>query len=508
MGIKNLISALRRAGYEPQPITTSVLSGAIVAIDGGQFFSRHLATAHRRYVEVCSLYHVVSGNFEREAIFTDAVRRMVSDIKRMLSANIAPVLVLDGEKTVDQKKATREKRAKEREKTAERERELRDELAQVQDLETRVKAEEISPFAELDEMLEQNLDFSSIVERGVAIANAASSKLDPRPSTLKGKVDLLRSLSARSFQRFTRDETAAIDALLAALGVVVLEAPDEGERLCALLARKGVVDYVLSTDSDVLAFGATRLLRSTDAFDGFAGSAECYELAGVLHALDMTYPQFVDFCILLGTDFNSTIPGVGEVRARKLHRDLGGCLDTPMPNNYEAHRENLNIAWCRHFFTMKDIEGIEMAREVVMPRRASIDRDDMWENVPAPFQYLRDEFAPLLARLSPSSEPLPILERDLPDREELKARAKHKPQRVPRNTGSAASVAAGKLLAALKGDGGRGALSRTSAGEGGSADEGGSAEAGKRKVAPASRMRAGAKASPASKGAPPASKKA
>ncbi|KAJ1900083.1 hypothetical protein LPJ81_004013 [Coemansia sp. IMI 209127] len=95
----------------------------------------------------------------------------------------------------------------------------------------------------------------------------------------------------------------------------------ESECVCARLTRGGVADAVCSEDLDVVAFGGRRLLR------GFYGqglnSMVIIDHERALGELGLTHEQFVDMCILCGTDFCSTLEKVGPITALKLVRQHG-----------------------------------------------------------------------------------------------------------------------------------------------------------------------------------------
>lgn len=403
MGIRNLMDVLKRAGVLPGVTPQADLPGSIVAIDGAQFISRHLSTAHRRHVEGAPVGQLLSARWDRRRVFSDFVGRMLEDLRMMVEKNISPVIILDGETTMDQKSATREKRLADRKKTEERESAVRKILAEVPDIEAALRNEQSAEPVSLEVEASKGASLTDLM----AISAGSSTRRAPvrrgeLPDTLAGKVDYLRSLSSRSFPRLSPSEMEMVETLLAALGFRVFQAPDEGERFCSFLARQGVVDYVLTTDSDVLAFGAPRLLRSADSFGaspGFSGVADYYEIDAVLKSLDMTREQFIDLCILLGTDFNVPIPRVGPVTAMQIHRDTGGSLDG-LPSKYAPHREALNIEWCREFFKMEDLDGIEMTREEVAP--GCVDEGEIWDKIPEEFHGARDVFTPLMKVLTPN----------------------------------------------------------------------------------------------------------
>lgn len=99
------------------------------------------------------------------------------------------------------------------------------------------------------------------------------------------------------------------------LKVPWINAPLEAETTCSDLCRQGLVDGVLSEDSDVIAYGAPVLLPGFDTNTGECDRV-CYE--NVLSALGMTSDMFLDFCIMCGTDYNVNIPGRGPADAFKL----------------------------------------------------------------------------------------------------------------------------------------------------------------------------------------------
>lgn len=94
-------------------------------------------------------------------------------------------------------------------------------------------------------------------------------------------------------------------------------APYEADAQLAFLARSGFVDLVLSEDSDLLAFKTPILLTKFD----HKGTVYEYQYEKVVKFLDMTYDEFLNFCILLGCDYMDKIGKVGAATARKLVSD-------------------------------------------------------------------------------------------------------------------------------------------------------------------------------------------
>ena len=120
--------------------------------------------------------------------------------------------------------------------------------------------------------------------------------------------------------------------LLDALGIPWVAAPGEGEAQAAAMATSGSVHAAASQDYDALLFGAPRLLRNM-AVTGrrkLPGrnvwvdvEPEMVALDDVLASLGLTREQLVDVGLLVGTDYNDGVRGVGPKRAAKLIKEHG-----------------------------------------------------------------------------------------------------------------------------------------------------------------------------------------
>lgn len=98
------------------------------------------------------------------------------------------------------------------------------------------------------------------------------------------------------------------------LNVPYYDAPLEAETMCADLCKRGIVDAVLSEDTDVLAYAAPVFLSKINTTDGTCVRIKYPEL---LEELDIDSDQFLDLCIMCGTDYNKNIFRVGPEKAYK-----------------------------------------------------------------------------------------------------------------------------------------------------------------------------------------------
>ena len=92
------------------------------------------------------------------------------------------------------------------------------------------------------------------------------------------------------------------------LNVPYYSAPLEAECACADLCKRGLVDAVLTEDTDVLAYGSPIFLSKIDT-----SNDTCVQIvySEVLEALNITSSQFLDLCIMFGCDYNKNINKVG-----------------------------------------------------------------------------------------------------------------------------------------------------------------------------------------------------
>lgn len=144
-----------------------------------------------------------------------------------------------------------------------------------------------------------------------------------------------------------------------ACNIPFIDAEGEAEATCASLVRQGLVTAVLTEDTDVLAYKAPIMLHKMDILKGTFMEIDYEE---ILNQLQFTDSQFLDFCIMCGTDYNTNIFKIGPDKAYKLLQQHGSieAIQEANPNisistlNYEKTRSlfdhnvnyNINIPYC------------------------------------------------------------------------------------------------------------------------------------------------------------------
>ncbi|KAF9051301.1 PIN domain-like protein [Panaeolus papilionaceus] len=110
-------------------------------------------------------------------------------------------------------------------------------------------------------------------------------------------------------------------ALLRAAGIPCINAPSavEAEAFAAAIVMGGYAEFVGSEDTDVLVYEAPMLKNITARTEPLV----LVNGSDVRRALSLTKPEYIDFALLLGTDFTQRIKGVGPMKALGYLRRWG-----------------------------------------------------------------------------------------------------------------------------------------------------------------------------------------
>ena len=108
--------------------------------------------------------------------------------------------------------------------------------------------------------------------------------------------------------------------LLDYMGIPYVQAVGEGEAQGAYMVNQGDAWAVASQDYDCLLFGAPRIVRNLTLSGGLS-NLEYLELEKVLEELDLSREQLIDVALMVGTDFNEGIHGIGAKTGIKLIRN-------------------------------------------------------------------------------------------------------------------------------------------------------------------------------------------
>ena len=141
----------------------------------------------------------------------------------------------------------------------------------------------------------------------------------------EGNIEEARKYAVRS-SRMSREIIEGSKKLLHLLGVPYIQALGEGEAQASYMVDKGDAWCVGSQDYDCILFGATRMVRNL-TISGGKDNLELITLKKVLDDMEITREQLVDIAILVGTDFNRGVKGVGAKTGLKLIKEHGNIFN-------------------------------------------------------------------------------------------------------------------------------------------------------------------------------------
>ncbi|MDN5358618.1 MAG: flap endonuclease [Candidatus Diapherotrites archaeon] len=188
----------------------------------------------------------------------------------------------------------------------------------------------------------------------------------------KGDIEEARKY-AQAAHRLTKEMVEDAKRLLDAMGVPYVQAPSEGEAQAAYMAAKGDVWASGSQDYDSLLFGTPRLIRNLTIVgkrklpgkDVYVDvPPEKVELEEVLRTLGIDRRKLVWIGILIGTDFNEKVPGIGPKRALALVKE------------YDSLEEIFKAIGYRPNFDWIAVERIFLEPDVTDDYRIAFRRPD------------------------------------------------------------------------------------------------------------------------------------
>lgn len=179
-------------------------------------------------------------------------------------------------------------------------------------------------------------------------------------------------VKAQQTSRVTDDIIIQSKELLDALGIPHIQSPSEGEAQASYMVKKGDAFAVGSQDFDCLLIGSPILVRNLTSsgrrkLPGKEAYTKVYlkqiKLKSNLKSLGITHKQLVDMAILIGTDFNDGIKGIGPKKSLILIKKNG---------NVENALATIGAE------TMPTIEEIKEIRKIFLEPRITDDYSLGW----------------------------------------------------------------------------------------------------------------------------------
>ncbi len=265
--------------------------------------TRHLSTLSGKRIAVdISIY---LHRYVKSVGAKDWIYHIVKIIYKMQEYNIIPIFIFDGvEKPVEKQIAA-----------AERSRSSQIIEQKVNDAKL-VQQKFIDSFADGDGPNEELINDCKIVINSRRAEDATN--YEDADSVLYSLNECIISWS-KQLLKITSQQTEQAKEIIAALGYNSITAKGEAETMCCVLAKSGIVDAVLTEDTDVLAYGIRRMWRDLNLKEDTVQVINGRKVReSIVDGVELSEDSFRDFCILLSCDYNKRIRGFGPEKVRGL----------------------------------------------------------------------------------------------------------------------------------------------------------------------------------------------
>ena len=162
---------------------------------------------------------------------------------------------------------------------------------------------------QMTEEAEEHARFASELNSKSAEQNREDYEKELRQLRTQQKKD------RRDADEVTQVMITECQGLLRLFGIPYVTAPMEAEAQCAELVRLGLVDGIVTDDSDTFLFGGTRVYKNMFNSNKFV---ECYLGVDLEKELSLSRDQLISLAHLLGSDYTEGLPGVGPVTAVEI----------------------------------------------------------------------------------------------------------------------------------------------------------------------------------------------
>lgn len=128
-----------------------------------------------------------------------------------------------------------------------------------------------------------------------------------------------------------------VQELLKRFGIPFITAPMEAEAQCAELFRLGMVDGIITDDSDCFLFGGSRIYKNMFNQKQYV---ECYFSEDVDHKIGLNRERLIELALLLGSDYTEGIKGIGPVLAMEILAEFGNLKN--FKHWFDKHARDLS----------------------------------------------------------------------------------------------------------------------------------------------------------------------
>ncbi|CAH6720411.1 DNA repair protein Rad2p [[Candida] jaroonii] len=128
----------------------------------------------------------------------------------------------------------------------------------------------------------------------------------------------------RDAEEVTETMINDVQELLRRFGIPFITAPMEAEAQCAELLKLGLVDGIITDDSDCFLFGGDRIYKNMFNQKQYV---ECYMNSELQRNLGLDQHKLIELGLLLGSDYTEGIKGIGPVLAMEILAEFGNLVN-------------------------------------------------------------------------------------------------------------------------------------------------------------------------------------
>lgn len=115
-----------------------------------------------------------------------------------------------------------------------------------------------------------------------------------------------------------------VQELLRRFGIPFITAPMEAEAQCAELYDLGLVDGIITDDSDCFLFGGDRIYKNMFNQKQYV---ECYLQQEIQAKFGLNQHRLIELGLLLGSDYTDGVKGIGPVLAMEILAEFGNLVE-------------------------------------------------------------------------------------------------------------------------------------------------------------------------------------
>jgi flap endonuclease-1 len=259
-----------------EKLPLSAFEGQSINIDTSYFMYNFMYGARKSVIYKTSLKDILEDNIDTERIMRIWLIKFFNQIMSFVELNIVPQYILDGKCPTEKKDTHTERKQK-------------------------------------NDDNENHITYlMDMARKNPSMEYALKDKLITRK-------DIPYSYRERLYE------------MMDIIGIPCVRADGEAEQLCAHMCLDGYSSATLSRDSDLMAYNCPIIIRKITPIKArFFGNrskdkfeVEAIVMSNILRTLGMDHNQFLDFCVMCGTDYNSNVKGYGPVKCFNLLKKHG-----------------------------------------------------------------------------------------------------------------------------------------------------------------------------------------